>query len=373
MKAGRILADVLTAAAVALAVLCCQQATAGLKFRCSVCGSNEHGSMYHRKRTPRGPVPKPPKPDKPFDATPRARGSLDKAHQFAAQGKWDQAAYYAIQAGRDHGDWLHAHLRAGYYCEMFINELLRTGRNALPMRDQAIASYKTALAADRTNAYARQRLFELLAAVSKSQNQTVVSAAYTYPDEGGYIKPVDGKWKGLGVAHDIIVNGRKVFSKSGTGTYCSGFTFSVVALVAEKGSLFKGKTVKQIVKFRREWYGATTASGEKQCVVALENLQLGKEVPLAQAQRGDFVQFWRVRSGHSAVFLEWARDAKGNVIGLKYRSSRGSTDGIADKTEYFSDVKGRGGDVDRKRTYFGRLGPPRPPGPNRSSRTGKTP
>ena len=362
MKTRHILANVLIGAAVALSLLCCRHARAELKFRCSVCGSNKHGSMYHRKKTPPRAVPtKPPKPGKPFKATPRGWSFLEQAHKLAAEGKWGRAAYFALQAGKGYPDWLEAHLWAGYYSEMFFNELLKTGRNAFRMRDQAITSYKMALAADRANAYARRRLFELLAALNKSQNQTVVSAAYTYPDGGGYGKPVNGKWQGTGVSHDVVVNGNKILDGSNSGTYCSGFTFSVVTLAAEKGSLLKGKTARQIRRFQREWFGATKAAGEKQCVTALENLKVGKEVPFAQAQRGDFVQFWRTRSGHSAVFLEWVRDSKGKIIGLKYRSSQGSTDGIADNIEYFHDVKGKGGYVDRKRTYFGRLGPPRPP------------
>jgi hypothetical protein len=54
------------------------------------------------------------------------------------------------------------------------------------------------------------------------------------------------------------------------------------------------------------------------------------------------------------VLVEWVREG-GRIIGIKYRSSQKSTDGIGDRVEYFADVKGREGKVDRARTYVARL------------------
>ena len=72
------------------------------------------------------------------------------------------------------------------------------------------------------------------------------------------------------------------------------------------------------------------------------------------AQPGDFLQFWRTKSGHSVVFLDWI-DRDGKRVGFKYRSSQGSTKGIGDHAEYFKDSGVAGGEVDRNRMYFGRL------------------
>ena len=64
-----------------------------------------------------------------------------------------------------------------------------------------------------------------------------------------------------------------------------------------------------------------------------------------------------IKSGHSVVFLGWA-EQDGKRVGLRYRSSQGSTKGVGDVTEYFTDAKdpdGKPGRVLRDRTYFGRL------------------
>ncbi len=60
------------------------------------------------------------------------------------------------------------------------------------------------------------------------------------------------------------------------------------------------------------------------------------------------------------IFLAWVEE-KGQRIGFTYRSSQKSTNGIGDHTEYFSEIPGRGGKVDRSRMYFGRLGLKAPP------------
>jgi hypothetical protein len=54
------------------------------------------------------------------------------------------------------------------------------------------------------------------------------------------------------------------------------------------------------------------------------------------------------------VLVDWIREDE-RIIGIKYRSSQKSTDGIGDRIEYFADAEGRDGKVDRKRLYVGRL------------------
>ena len=67
------------------------------------------------------------------------------------------------------------------------------------------------------------------------------------------------------------------------------------------------------------------------------------------------MQIWRTnKSGHSVVFVDWVREGD-QIVGIKYRSSQKSTDGIGDRVEYFADAAGKGGKVDRKRTYVARL------------------
>jgi hypothetical protein len=111
-----------------------------------------------------------------------------------------------------------------------------------------------------------------------------------------------------------------------------------------------------VKRFQKEWYGAVTEPDvrEKQCSVALGNLGIGKTVSSDEAQPGDFLQFWRTKSGHSVVFLKWV-EQDGQRVGFTYRSSQGSTDGVGDKTEYFKDSGIDKGEVDPHRMYFGRL------------------
>src|SRR4051812_36132606 len=184
----------------------------------------------------------------------------------------------------------------------------------------------------------------------------VVKIARSFPDGGGY------EWKGSGVPEDIRFDGTMILPK-GKATYCSGFTFAVAMKSAGERGLLSGKSVDDIRAFQKQWYGSTKESAETQCAYALEKLGIGRAVKQDDAQAGDFLQLWRTnKSGHSVVFLEWIRE-DGQPIGIKYRSTQKSTNGIGDRTEYFADVPGHEGSVDPQRLYFGRL--------NGSDRRGK--
>lgn len=187
------------------------------------------------------------------------------------------------------------------------------------------------------------------AAAGKSElNDDVLLMARSFANGGRY------NWSGSGTPEPILFNGQTILP-AGNGTYCSGFTFTVVMRTAAGRGLLAGKTVEQIRRFQKEWYGATPSSREVQAGLALKNLGIGSSVSSVSARAGDFVQFWRLKdTGHSAVFLGWV-EKDGRKIGFRYRSTQKSTDGIGDRTEYFADVTGQGGEVVRKRTYFARL------------------
>jgi hypothetical protein len=121
-------------------------------------------------------------------------------------------------------------------------------------------------------------------------------------------------------------------------------------------SLLDGKSVDDVRRFQKQWYGSTKEAAEKQCALAVEVLGVGREVrSLDDARPGDFVQLWRTnKSGHSVVLVAPIRES-GRLIGLRYRSSQKSTDGIGERVEYFADVPGRDGKVIRQRTYVARL------------------
>jgi hypothetical protein len=175
--------------------------------------------------------------------------------------------------------------------------------------------------------------------------------ARSFKDGGGYV------WEsGSGAPQEIKLRGQTVLPAQQKGTYCSGFTFSVAMEAAAERGLLKDKKLEAVRQFQKEWYGVPKEAAETQCALAVERLGIGKRIKnLEDARPGDFVQLWRTnKSGHSVVLVELVRDG-GKIVGLKYRSSQKSTDGIGDRTEYFADVPGKGGKLDRKRIYVARL------------------
>jgi hypothetical protein len=187
-----------------------------------------------------------------------------------------------------------------------------------------------------------------------------VEIARAFPDGGGYIK------SGLGLPADVVVDGKVVFAKNPDekGTLCTGFTFAVAMKAADEQGVLKGKSLDDLKRLQKEWYinldgdEKLDKNTERGCVRAMESLGIGRAVAHGEARQGDFVQFWRTKSGHSAVFLEYI-ERDGKRVGFRYRSSQGSTDGVGVTEEYFqgfAGADGKPGAVDPARTYFGRIG-----------------
>ncbi len=180
--------------------------------------------------------------------------------------------------------------------------------------------------------------------------EDALTIAYAYKNGGGYI------WKNsTGVCETLTYQGETVLKKQPKGTYCSGFTFQVAFKLGQKHGLFEGKSFDEIKTFQKQWYGATQESGETQSAFAMDVLGVGHAVSHDDARSGDFGNFWRGKSGHSIMFLNWITDGDGNRIGLRYRSSQTKTDGIGDHEEFF---QGHGGHVDPQRIYLCRFNEP---------------
>lgn len=199
--------------------------------------------------------------------------------------------------------------------------------------------------------------YALLAALNTSTQATdVVHIARSFKDGGGY------HWKpgNSGARFGVYFRGEEVLAP-GEGTFCCGFTFEVAMRAASERGLLEGKSIDEVRRFQKLWYGSTDEDQETLVVYAAEQLGVGHRVTLDEALPGDFMQFWRGSgSGHSVVFLGWVED-EGRRVGFRYRSSQGSTDGIGDKTEYFEDAPRFGGGVVRARTYLCRLDPAESP------------
>jgi hypothetical protein len=119
--------------------------------------------------------------------------------------------------------------------------------------------------------------------------------------------------------------------------------------------MLDGLSAADVKLLQKRFYGVPKEAQERQCVLGLEESGLGYAVSAADAKAGDFLQFYRAKDGHSVVFLKWVEE-NGQRVGFTYRSSQKSTNGVGDKTEYFSLGVGMVGGVDRTRMYFGRLG-----------------
>ncbi|WP_428388468.1 hypothetical protein [Mucisphaera sp.] len=176
----------------------------------------------------------------------------------------------------------------------------------------------------------------------------VLAEAYGYEDGGGYV------WENsTGSPRELVWESEVVLRKQPEGTYCSGFTFAVMFEVAKARGLFEGKTVRDLRMLQRRWYGAVEdeQTREVQAGIAMEKLGVGQRIGADEAVAGDFLQFWRTRSGHAVIFLGWVEE-DGKRVGIRYRSTQRATDGIGDHVERF---KAHGGHVDPQRCYFARL------------------
>lgn len=210
--------------------------------------------------------------------------------------------------------------------------------------------------------YAHRWLFALIAVgttnaaavasdPSEPERPLELKVAYSFDEGGGYL------WKdGTGSPAEILHDGRVVLAKQPKGSFCSGFTFAVAMETARRRGLLAGKSVDELKQFQKQWYGATPKAAERQCALAVAQLGIGREIKsLAEARPGDFLQLWRTnKSGHSVVLVKLLRE-DARIVGIRYRSSQKSTDGIGDRDEYFADVLGQRGQLDRKRIYVARL------------------
>jgi len=171
-----------------------------------------------------------------------------------------------------------------------------------------------------------------------------------------------------GVTQDIVYTGTTLLRANPDGSqssHCVGLTFEVFfkAMQARNTDAgiskdnFNNMSFENMTDFMLTWYNAlgTPKSQGDQLAGAIEKYGVGTRITnLEDAKTGDFVDLSRTSSGHTVVFMNWIRDNTNNIIGFKYWSTQGSTNGINYKEEYFSD-SGKG-TIDRSQLYIGRVG-----------------
>lgn len=176
-----------------------------------------------------------------------------------------------------------------------------------------------------------------------------------------------------GVTENITYQGSLIAKANPDGSkssHCVGLTYEVFFKAMEERNKvagispnnFNNMTINNMKDFMLTWYNAkgTPKSAGDQLAGAIVKYGLGSQIKILEdAKAGDFIDFSRTKSGHTAVFINWLKDDKGNIVGFKYWSTQESTNGIDYKEEYFSDnLQGTfKGTVNRNQLYIGRVGP----------------
>ena len=175
-----------------------------------------------------------------------------------------------------------------------------------------------------------------------------------------------------GVTENIIYKGSLIAKANpdrSKSSHCVGLTYEVFFKAMKERNKeaglapdnFNNMTINNMRDFMLTWYDAegTPKSKGDQLAGAIVKYGLGNQITrLEDAKAGDFIDFSRTKSGHTAVFINWLRDDKSNIVGFKFWSTQKSTNGIAYKEEYFSDNPQEAfkGTVNRNQLYIGRVG-----------------
>lgn len=167
-------------------------------------------------------------------------------------------------------------------------------------------------------------------------------------------KPCKQKPCGNGVPEDVVYG--KLALETDHYAYCSGFTFWVWFTCLKQLDLLPTLEPDALTRAQKQWYGNVSGPDRtQQIAAALPAIQLGRPLrghlatpganetafppddpTIEQPVAGDFLQLWRRSgSGHSVVFLDWAREGDA-VVGVKYLSTQKATKGEGIHTEYFS-------------------------------------
>lgn len=196
-----------------------------------------------------------------------------------------------------------------------------------------------------------------------SFNRAIVEKMESYPVDGTFTY----KWLltgGYGVTQDVWYKGTLVAPSDHDNTcYCSGLAFEVFVLAWNEYNEQYGHTqigdipnASVMSAFRRVWYGNYPET-EKLATRAIPEWGVGVEiVDWEEAQKGDACQLWRHSgSGHNPIFVNWRRNSSGEITGVRYWGSQGTTNGIGYAHENF----GTTSNMNPERFYLARAKKPR--------------
>jgi len=176
-------------------------------------------------------------------------------------------------------------------------------------------------------------------------NASIVKLFMKYPSNGthNYWWPRKGEGHYDGSTTNVVVNGQVVMiGESKARTFCCGLTLEVFYEFLKSNPQLLNRIDGNYDRLKSLWFCKNINSPGP--LDAMEATQTGQRIAdLEQALPGDFVQLWRAnKSGHSVIFVNWLRGAKGERIGIQYWSSQIRTRGIGLNSELFGSVPGLG-------------------------------
>jgi hypothetical protein len=170
-----------------------------------------------------------------------------------------------------------------------------------------------------------------------------------------------------GVTQDLWFRGMvvaKAFPDGSRCSYCCGYTFEVFVRAMKLRNIqngldpdeFNGMTFHDLFNALQLWYVEGKGDSEQRAIVSYG---LGRAITnFDDARPGDFLSYSTTPAGgHSVIFLDWLRDGKNKIIGLKYFSSNLSgTHGVGYGQAHFSDYNSNGHGVLRNSVIIGHVG-----------------
>jgi len=191
-----------------------------------------------------------------------------------------------------------------------------------------------------------------------SLNPYVLKVVGAYPLNGSYPYHCDFKNPEYdiynGVTQDIWYKGRvvaKAYPDGSRCSYCCGLTFEIFVRAMKLRNIqkgldpddFNGMSFHDLFNLLQLWYIEGIGDSPQRGIVAYG---LGRVITdWEEARAGDFCDYSAAPSGgHSVIFIEWIRNPKGKITGMRYFSSNLSgTKGVGYDTGIFSDCnEGRG-------------------------------
>ncbi len=233
-----------------------------------------------------------------------------------------------------------------------------------PVDERGFSPVDKALA----KAYARE---EMIADDDEGAlNPYVLKVISAYPLDGSY--QYHCSWEPReydiynGVTQDLWFKGMvvaKAYPDGSRCSYCCGFTFEVFVRAMKLRNVqkgldpddFNGMTFNDLFNLLQLWYIEGKGDSEQR---AITSYGLGRAITdFEQVRPGDFLSYSTTPpGGHSVIFIDWLRDDRKKIIGLKYFSSNLSgTHGVGYGAARFSDAN-NGHGVLRNSLLIARVG-----------------